>query len=530
MRAVVVLTESGRPAVASADNIPDEIAGFIREHPDTAVMVHSADRPDRFTTAELFDESMRLAAGLAGLGIRPGDIVAVQLPNWRECFSVHAAAWLCGAVVLPIVPIYGPAEVAFIARQSGARAIVLARELRNRDTGATVAALADLPELRHRIVVGGAAAGTIPIEELTRTPATDFTQFHPESDSRAVLVYTSGTTAEPKGVQHTHGSLLGELRAMDALRHTDVDQSTLAVFPAGHIAGALGILRMLCRAGNTIAMDAWNPEAAARLIAQHGVSVSAGAPIHLGGILDVAERDGLDVSSLREYTTGAAGVAGTLIRRADRFGIGAYRCYGSSEHPTISVGRPEDPLDKRADTDGRIAPGTQIRLVDEHGRDVPTGADGEILTQGPELFRGYTDPRFTEAGFVDGWFRTGDVGRMDADGFLTITDRKKDIIVRGGENISSKEVEDVVSSHPAVAEAAAVGAPDEKYGERVCVFVVLQEGRSFDTADAAAHFAACGLARQKTPERIVVVPELPRTISGKVQKHRLREQLDTTGR
>lgn len=529
MRAVVVLTESGRSAVAAADNIPDEIAGFIREHPDTAVMVHSADRPERFTTTELFDEGMRLAAGLVGLGIGPGDIVAVQLPNWRECFSVHAAAWLCGAVVLPIVPIYGPAEVAFIARQSGARAIVLARELRNRDTGATVAALAELPQLRHRIVVGGAPAGTIPIEALTSTPTTDFMPFHPDSTSRAVLVYTSGTTAEPKGVLHTHGSLLGELRAMDELRHTDADQRTLAVFPAGHIAGTLGILRMMCRAGDTIAMDAWNPEAAARLIAQHGVSVSAGAPIHLGGILDIAERDGLDVSSLREYTTGAAGVAGTLIRRADRFGIGAYRCYGSSEHPTISVGRPEDPLDKRADTDGRIAPGTRIRLVDDHGRDVPTGADGEILTQGPELFRGYTDPRFTEAGFVDGWFRTGDVGRMDADGFLTITDRKKDIIVRGGENISSKEVEDVVSSHPAVAEAAAVGAPDEKYGERVCVFVVLEEGGSFDTADAAAHFAACGLARQKSPERIVVVPELPRTISGKVQKHRLREQLDTTG-
>ncbi|MGE2719595.1 class I adenylate-forming enzyme family protein [Mycolicibacterium celeriflavum] len=524
-----MLTESDRPVVAAADNIPDEIAGFIREHPDTAVMVHSDDHPDRFTAAELFDESMRLAAGLTGLGVAPGDIVAVQLPNWRECFAAHAAAWLCGAVVLPIVPIYGPAEVAFIARQSGARAIILPRRLRNRDTGATLEALADLPGLHHRIVLGGAHPGTIPFEELRATPATDFTPFHPYADSRAVLVYTSGTTAEPKGVQHSHGSLLGELRAMDALRHTGAGETTLAVFPSGHIAGTLGILRMMCRSGDTIAMDAWDPEAAARLIAEHGVSVSAGAPIHLGGILDIAERDGLDVSSLREYTTGAAGVAGELIRRADRFGIGAYRCYGSSEHPTISVGRPEDPLDKRADTDGRIAPGTRVRLVDEHGHDVAPGADGEILTQGPELFRGYTDPRFTEAGFVDGWFRTGDVGRLDADGFLTITDRKKDIIVRGGENISSKEVEDVVSSHPAVAEAAAIGAPDEKYGERVCVFVVLNQGGSFDTAAAAAHFASRGLARQKTPERIVVVPELPRTISGKVQKHRLREQLDTTG-
>ncbi|BBX01907.1 long-chain-fatty-acid--CoA ligase [Mycolicibacterium moriokaense] len=521
-----MLTESERTAVTAASTIPDEIAGFIRQDPDTAVVVHSDVHPDEFTVAELFDESIRLAAGLAGLGVGPGDVVALQLPNWRECFSAHAAVWLCGAVVLPIVPIYGPAEVAFIARQSGARAIILARELRNRDTGATVAALADLPDLKYRIMLGGGDAGTIPFDELSATPPTGFTPYRPDPDSRALLVYTSGTTAEPKGVQHSHGSLLGELHAMDALRHTEAGETTLAVFPSGHIAGTLGILRLMCRSGGTVAMDAWNPEAAAWLIAKHRVAVSAGAPIHLGGILDVAERDSLDVSSLREYTTGAAGVAGALIRRADRFGIGAYRCYGSSEHPTISVGRPEDPLDKRADTDGRIAPGTAVRLVDDDGRDVPVGVDGEILTQGPELFRGYTNPRFTEASFIDGWFRTGDVGRLDADGFLTITDRKKDIIVRGGENISSKEVEDVVSSHPAVAEAAAVGAPDEKYGERVCVFVVLNGGDSFDTADAAAHFAACGLARQKTPERVVVVPELPRTISGKVQKHRLREQLD----
>ena len=218
-------------------------------------------------------------------------------------------------------------------------------------------------------------------------------------------------------------------------------------------------------------------------------------------------------------------MAGALIRRADGFGIGAFRCYGSSEHPTISSGRPEDPLHKRADTDGRICPGTEVRIVDDDGRDVAIGEAGEILTRGPEVFSGYTNAEFTRASMADGWFRTGDVGRLDADGYLTITDRKKDIIVRGGENISSKEVEDVLSAHPAIAEAAAVGAPDETYGERVCAFVVVNPGRRFDLADAAAHFADCGLARQKTPERIVVVSELPRTASGKIQKHVLREQL-----
>ncbi|WP_082109620.1 AMP-binding protein [Mycobacterium sp. UM_Kg1] len=514
------------PATATLADIPGEIVRAAAQHGATAVQVHSDVNPYSGSLGEIFGESCRVAASLAALGIGPGDVVALQLPNWRECFTAHAGIWLAGAVALPIVPIYGPAEVAFIARQSGARAVILARENRNRDAAATLAALADVPGLQHRILVGDPLPGTLSYAELAAAAAPGFTPvIDDDPHRRCLLVYTSGTTAEPKGVQHTHTSLLGEVASLDQMRSSGPDLTTLSVFPSGHIAGTLGILRMLCRASSTIAMDAWNPEKAATLIDRYAVGSSGGAPIHLSGILDIAQRDGLDLSSLREYTTGAAGVAGALIRRADGFGIGAFRCYGSSEHPTISSGRPEDPLHKRADTDGRICPGTEVRIVDDDGRDVAVGEAGEIVTRGPELFSGYTNSEFTRAGMVDGWFRTGDVGRLDADGYLTITDRKKDIIVRGGENISSKEVEDVLSAHPAIAEAAAVGAPDETYGERVCAFVVVNPGRRFDLADAAAHFADCGLARQKTPERIVVVSELPRTASGKIQKHVLREQL-----
>lgn len=512
--------------------IGDEIVTAARTAPGTRVVVHSETRPESTTVQQIVDESCRVSAGLQALGVRPGDVVAVQLPNWRECFTAHAAIWFAGAVVLPIVPIYGPAEVAFIARQSGARAIILARETRNRDVAPTLAALADLPDLAHVVLVGDPLPGTMAFGELADAAAPGFVPATGNPRERCLLVYTSGTTAQPKGVQHTHAGLLGELRSMDQMRSAawtaTGDMTALSVFPSGHVAGTLAILRMFCGANTTIAMDAWHPEHAARLIARHQVRTSAGAPIHLGGILDVAARDGLDLSSLTEYTTGAAGVAGTLIRRAADFGVGAFRCYGSSEHPTVSSGRPEDPLDKRADTDGRIAPGTEVRLVDDDGRDVAPGAAGEILTRGPELFSGYTDDTHTVAAFADGWFRTGDIGRLDGDGHLTITDRKKDIIVRGGENISSKEVEDVLSAHPAVAEAAAVGAADETYGERVCAFVVVNDGARFELADAADHFARCGLARQKTPERIVVVPELPRTASGKVQKHLLRARLDTS--
>lgn len=523
MRAAVMLTDV-------ALGIPDELVRGALEHPAKPVIVASDVRPDSSTRGELFEESRRVAAALIALGVRPGDVVAMQLPNWRECFVAHAATWLAGAVVLPIVPIYGPAEVAFIARQSGARVLLLAREIRSRDAASTLAAVSDLPGLEHRILVGEPLPGTLSYAELSETDATGFAPAAAsDPHRRCLLVYTSGTTAEPKGVQHSHATMLGELHAMDEMRGVVADPTSLSVFPSGHIAGTLGILRVFCGSSATIAMDAWNPEKAAQLIDRHSVTASGGAPIHLSGILDIAERDGLDVSSLTEYVTGAAGVAGTLIRRADRFGVGAFRCYGSSEHPTISSGVPQDPLDKRADTDGRICPGTELRVVDDDGRDVARGQAGELLTRGPELFTGYTDGAQTRASMTDGWFRTGDIGRLDADGYLTITDRKKDIIVRGGENISSKEVEDVLSAHPAVAEAAAVGAPDERYGERVCAFVVVNGDRSFDIADASAHFAECGLARQKTPERIVVVTELPRTASGKVQKHVLREQLKKQG-
>jgi cyclohexanecarboxylate-CoA ligase len=521
-----MLTSANSAVSGCAPSIPEWIGRAAHRSPHTPVVVHSEIRPDQTTLGGLYDESLRVAAGLRGLGINPGDVVAVQLPNWRECFVVHAAAWLCGAVLLPIVPIYGRREVEFILRQSGARAFVAARSVRNRDNAALLDALAELPALDHRIVVGDAQPATIPFGDLCSGNANGFQPHEPRDPGQpCLLVYTSGTTSAPKGVAHTHGSLLAEIEAMSQLRGGGSDVARLAAFPSGHIAGVLGIIRMLTRATLTVAMDAWDPRAAARLIVKHGVQASAGAPIHLSELLDVAERDGFDLSSLQEYTTGAASVTGSLIRRADALGVLAFRSYGSTEHPTVSSGSPEDPLDKRADTDGRVTPGSEIRIVDDRGADVAPGQPGEILSRGPELFAGYFDAALTAESVVDGWFHTGDIGTVDADGYLRITDRKKDIIVRGGENISSKEVEDVLMDHPAVSQAAAVGLPDERLGERVCAFVVLNSGYELDVSGIQDHFTSAGLARQKTPEQLWVVGDLPRTASGKVRKELLRERL-----
>jgi acyl-CoA synthetase len=228
---------------------------------------------------------------------------------------------------------------------------------------------------------------------------------------------------------------------------------------------------------------------------------------------------------------GGSPIPPEIVRRAAALGISVSRSYGSTEHPSISMTFHSDPEVARVTTDGRLMPGNELRLVDDDGREVSPGEPGEILSRGPELFVGYVDPALTAASLdADGWFATGDVGTVDEHGFLTITDRKKDIIIRGGENISAAEIEEIVLQAPGVFEVAAVAAPDSRYGEHACVFVQLGEGgRRFELEALRARLHAAGLARQKWPEELHFVDDLPRTASGKVQKNVLREQLRTAG-
>jgi acyl-CoA synthetase (AMP-forming)/AMP-acid ligase II len=273
-------------------------------------------------------------------------------------------------------------------------------------------------------------------------------------------------------------------------------------------------------------MDNWDASAAARLIEEHRVRNAQGTPFHLHGLLETAAASQRDLSSLTDYLIGGANVPPALVEQAQTAGLATYRCYGSSEHPTISSGTPSDPLDKRAGTDGRLLDGCEVRILDDEGADLPRDQEGEIVCRGPELFVGYTKDALNAESFLPGgWFRTGDVGVLDADGYLRITDRKKDIIIRGGENISSKEVEDILARHPAVVEAAVVGMPDERYGERVCAYVILHHGAKLALPEVLDHFAAEGVARQKTPEQLIEVDELPRTPMGKVRKVELRTRL-----
>jgi acyl-CoA synthetase (AMP-forming)/AMP-acid ligase II len=494
-------------------------------NPDAPLVFHSTAGIHETDLATVRRRALRCAAGLVARGVRPGQVVAVQLPNGAESVIAQSAVLLCGAVLLPVVGIYRSRELGFILRQSGAVALITesarAAEVLSWNSGTTPAVVvcvgADCPE------------GAVPWPAIEAAAAHPGDQGDPTNapDDLAVLVYTSGTTGEPKGVQHSHRSLLAEVAGLPAPADGTV---YLTPFPPGHIAALGNLLRTLVRGTPTVFLNRWDPETALDLVHRYGVTASAGVPFHLGGLLDAAEHTGRGVGALRDYLVGAAAVAPVLIERAERVGIRAYRAYGSSEHPTITSGRPEDPLAWRAHTDGRPMPGCEIRIADPvTGAAVPQGGDGEILARGPEQFTGYRDQDLDLDRAVrteDGWLRTGDIGRIDANGCLTVTDRLKDLINRGGEKIASKEVEDILATHPAVAEAAVIGEPDPRYGERVCAFVVLRAGAELTPQEVSAHFAAAGAARQKTPERLVTVAELPRTPAGKVRKPDLRARLD----
>lgn len=516
----------------STSELPDgtlaaEVLRGAAAYPSTALVWASESHPAEATLGDLVVDARLVAAALQRRGVGAGDVVAVQLPNWYEGAVAQAAVALCGAVLLPVIQIYGPHEVGFILRQSQAVAYFLPGEWRGRDYAGMLADIGELPDLRTTVVVAERApAGAISWDELIAETGEAYSVPDLDPSALAMLVYTSGTTAEPKGVQHSHATLLAEVNSATMLRSAGPGAVNLAVFPSGHVAGLLGLLRILVLGTPTVLMDVWDAHLGAELIDKYSVVSSVGAPVHLAALLAERDRGFASLDTLADYMVGAASVPPSLVSRADDAGIAAYRCYGSSEHPTISSGDPGDPAVKRATTDGRVLPGNEVRFVDDDGEDVPAGHEGEIVTRGPELFVGYRDAALNAESFLPGrWFRTGDIGRMDADGFLTITDRKKDVIVRGGENLSSKEIEDILATHPKVAEVAVVAFPDDRYGERVCAFVVPAEGATLDLAEVIEHFRLSGVARQKTPERLEVVAALPRTAAGKIQKFALRAQL-----
>jgi cyclohexanecarboxylate-CoA ligase len=482
----------------------------------------------RLTFDDVVARAGALEGGLWARGIRPGDAVVVQLPNWSETVVVLLALASLGAVAVPVLPIQRERELGFVLRQTAARVAFIPGRYRDCDHRALLAALrSTLPALERVIVVRDDPGPDADAFD-TVTAAVIPSPFL-EPDMVTLVMYTSGTTADPKGVLHSHRTLLAEAHSLAAVHGIGPDDTVLMPSPLTHVSGLMHAVLVPATLGSrAVLMPRWDAGEALRLIAAERVTYMVGAPTFLRDIAHHPDVSRTDVSSFRLFSCGGADVDPALVSdAAHRLGCVVKRVYGSTEFPTITTTGPGDPPARRVDSDGRPVGAAEIRVVDDAGADVGPGREGEVLARGPDCCLGYLDASLNADAFTaDGWFRTGDLGTVDAAGFLRITGRKKDVIIRKGENISAREVEEVAATHPAVQEVAVVALPDPAAGEIACAVLRLRPGATAPSLhDLADHLLAHRLSKRKLPERVVVVTDFPRTASGKVAKRVLRDQL-----
>ena len=512
------------PAIDTGLSLAEEISRGAKANPDVRLTFSGADGSVTETTLAAADrDGGRVAAALEATGLRKGDVVAVQLPVCHEHLLIMIAAFRLGLIFLPLLHSHRAAELHFMLQQSRAKLLFMPVRWRNIDYAEKVSALHDLPDLKEVVWLGRDVPQTaMSWDGLLGRAAEGAVVPAVGPGDQAILLYTSGTTAEAKGALHSHETIAAEVRSIGHHFLPDPVPPALSCSVGGHIGAILTMMRPFLLGNRTVFLDHWDGDNAVRLIAEHELVFSNGAPFFLNSLLESMPPAGLP--RFNYFSAGGASVPPALVERAAKAGITATRSYGSTEHPTISSGVRADPLARRAGTDGRLLPGVRVRIIDDAGQDMPNGTAGEVVSGGADLFLGYTNPAINREAFTpDGWFRTGDIGIMDDEGFLTIIDRKKDVIIRGGENVSSREVEDILCTIPVVLEAAAVPAPDPLMGERISVFVKLQPQSSLSLEEIQRHFWTAGVAKQKTPERLVIVEDFPRNLAGKVLKTELRK-------
>ncbi|MGO8873074.1 MAG: AMP-binding protein [Acidimicrobiales bacterium] len=452
-----------------------------------------------------------VAGGLRELGVRRRDVVAWQLPNWWEALVLFHACWRCGAVAAPVHHQVGSAEVTRMLAALEPAVLLGTPGLPMAGVADTIGVRSDDARFERLLAArplpsGGARGSDV-----------------------AVVLFTSGSTGQPKAVLHTHRGLSYKARSMTGAHGLTPDDVALMPSPLAHVSGLLNsVLVPGAAAMPVVLMEKWDPERGVRLAGEHRVSFMIGPPTLFIGMMDVPGYR-RQVTSLRVVSCGATGVTPEFIDSA-RHGLGASvkRTYGSTEAPTVTTSRWSDEADKARDTDGHSVGGAEIRVADPAtGRAVPAGHRGEVLVRGPELFVGYGDESQTREAVRRGWFATGDLGILDPEGWLTIVGRLKELIIRGGENIASAEVERVLERHPDIRQAVVVGCPDERLGERVAAFVVGDP--AIDVEECRRWFAGQGVARFKTPELVVHLDEVPLLGVGKPNRSVLRERAAALG-
>ena len=485
-----------------------------------------------YTYSALDHAASCLANWMLAKGIESGDRIAFQLPGWCEFTVIYLACLKIGAVSVPLLPSWREAELVWVLNKCQAKmffAPTLFKQTRPVDL--ILPLQNQLPQLQQIVGVDKLAPATssLSLSQIIADNIPLTTAITTHGDELAAVLFTSGTEGLPKGVMLTHNNILASERAYCArLNLTWLDVFMMPA-PLGHATGFLhGVTAPFLIGARSVLLDIFTPDACLALLEQQRCTCMLGATPFVYDLLNVLEKQPADLSALRFFLCGGTTIPKKVARECQQLGIKLLSVYGSTESSPHAVVNLDEPLSRFMHTDGYAAAGVEIKVVDDARKTLPPGCEGEEASRGPNVFMGYFDEPELTARALDeeGWYYSGDLCRMDEAGYIKITGRKKDIIVRGGENISSREVEDILLQHPKIHDACVVAMPDERLGERSCAYVVLKAPHhSLSLEEVVAFFSRKRVAKYKYPEHIVVIEKLPRTTSGKIQKFLLRKDI-----
>lgn len=517
--------------------INDDLDACLAACPDklalTAVRVDS-DETRRFTYRELARMADRIAVGLARLGVGRNDVVACQLPNCWQFTLTYLACSRIGAVMNPLMHIFRERELSFMLKHGEAKVMIAPRVFRGFDFEAMVTGLKpSLSDLRHVVIVDGEGANSF--EALLSGPEWEnepdaqniLTRSRPSPDDVTQLIYTSGTTGEPKGVMHSANTVMANIIPYARRLQLDAEDVVLMASPMAHQTGFMyGLMMPIMLKASAVLQDIWVPRKAIELIRAEKASFTMASTPFLTDLAKTVSESGLSVPTLRSFLCAGAPIPGPLVEQA-RAALGAkiVSAWGMTENGAVTLTQLEDDDERSFTTDGCPLPGVEVKVVDVEGNTLPPGEPGKLLLRSCSNFGGYLHRPHLNGTDADDWFDTGDLARIDAQGYIRITGRSKDVIIRGGENIPVVEIESLLYRHPAIAMAAIVAYPDERLGERACAVVVPKPGKSIDLAEIQAFLKSQKVAIQYIPERLLVREAIPSTPSGKIQKFKLREML-----
>ncbi len=501
-----------------------------RAMPDKIAVVdnHGAS----YTYSALDHAASCLANWMLAKGIESGDRIAFQLPGWCEFTVIYLACLKIGAVSVPLLPSWREAELVWVLNKCQAKmffAPTLFKQTRPVDL--ILPLQNQLPQLQQIVGVDKLAPATssLSLSQIIADNTSLTTAITTHGDGLAAVLFTSGTEGLPKGVMLTHNNILASERAYCARLNLTWQDVFMMPAPLGHATGFLhGVTAPFLIGARSVLLDIFTPDACLALLEQQRCTCMLGATPFVYDLLNVLEKQPADLSALRFFLCGGTTIPKKVARECQQRGIKLLSVYGSTESSPHAVVNLDDPLSRFMHTDGYAAAGVEIKVVDDARKTLPPGCEGEEASRGPNVFMGYFDEPELTARALDeeGWYYSGDLCRMDEAGYIKITGRKKDIIVRGGENISSREVEDILLQHPKIHDACVVAMSDERLGERSCAYVVLKAPHhSLSLEEVVAFFSRKRVAKYKYPEHIVVIEKLPRTTSGKIQKFLLRKDI-----